>query len=85
MTVFAKVAFPLRLRRMAEPDVRARVEVLRTRLQGELRQLHRQLGITVFVTHDQEEAMILADRIAVIARREARRSAWPARRPPVRR
>src|SRR6185295_17176062 len=26
MTVFANVAFPLRLRRMAEPDVRARVE-----------------------------------------------------------
>jgi ABC-type Fe3+/spermidine/putrescine transport system ATPase subunit len=38
-------------------------------MQSELRQLHRQLGITVlFVTHDQEEAMILADRIAVIAR-----------------
>jgi ABC-type Fe3+/spermidine/putrescine transport system ATPase subunit len=42
---------------------------LRNRMQSELRQLHQQLGITVlFVTHDQEEAMILADRIAVIMR-----------------
>jgi ABC-type Fe3+/spermidine/putrescine transport system ATPase subunit len=120
MTVFANVAFPLRLRRMAEPAIRDRVADilgvvqlaglaeryprqlsggqqqrvalaralafrpplllmdepfgaldahLRARMQSELRQLHRQLGITVlFVTHDQEEAMILADRIAVIAR-----------------
>jgi spermidine/putrescine ABC transporter ATP-binding subunit len=120
MTVAGNVAFPLRLRGVAEPDVRARVDDilavvqlgglaaryprelsggqqqrvalaralvfrpplllmdepfgaldthLRTRMQSELRQLHRQLGITVlFVTHDQEEAMILADRIAVIAR-----------------
>jgi spermidine/putrescine ABC transporter ATP-binding subunit len=120
MTVFANVAFPLRVRRIAEQDVRARVRDilgvvqltglaeryprqlsggqqqrvalaralvfrppvllmdepfgaldthLRNRMQSELRQLHQQLGITVlFVTHDQEEAMILADRIAVIMR-----------------
>jgi spermidine/putrescine ABC transporter ATP-binding subunit len=120
MTVFANVAFPLRLRCIAERDVQARVRAilsvvqlagmaeryprqlsggqqqrvalaralvfrpplllmdepfgaldthLRSRMQSELRQLHQQLGITVlFVTHDQEEAMILADRIAVIAR-----------------
>jgi spermidine/putrescine ABC transporter ATP-binding subunit len=120
MTVFANVAFPLRLRRIAERDVQARVRAilsvvqlagmaeryprqlsggqqqrvalaralvfrpplllmdepfgaldthLRSHMQSELRQLHQQLGITVlFVTHDQEEAMILADRIAVIAR-----------------
>jgi putative spermidine/putrescine transport system ATP-binding protein len=120
MTVFANVAFPLRLRRIAEGDVRARVRAilsvvqltglaeryprqlsggqqqrvalaralvfrpplllmdepfgaldthLRSRMQTELRQLHQRLGVTVlFVTHDQEEAMILADRIAVIAR-----------------
>jgi len=120
MTVFANVAFPLRVRRIAERDVRGRVRDilgvvqltglaeryprqlsggqqqrvalaralvfrppvllmdepfgaldthLRNRMQSELRQLHQQLGITVlFVTHDQEEAMILADRIAVIMR-----------------
>src|SRR5262249_45009817 len=119
MTVYPNVAFPLRLRRQPEADIRDRVEDilgvvqlrglgaryprelsggqqqrvalaralvfrpplllmdepfgaldthLRARMQQELRQLHRQLGITVlFVTHDQEEAMALADRIAVIA------------------
>jgi putative spermidine/putrescine transport system ATP-binding protein len=42
---------------------------LRERLQGELRQLQRRLGITVlFVTHDQAEAMALSDRIVVIDR-----------------
>jgi putative spermidine/putrescine transport system ATP-binding protein len=40
---------------------------LRESVQVELRQLIRRLGITtVFVTHDQEEALILADRIGVM-------------------
>ena len=40
---------------------------LRERLQVELRLLQQQLNITtVFVTHDQEEALTLADRIAVM-------------------
>lgn len=40
---------------------------LRGRLQVELRRLQRQLGMTfVFVTHDQEEAMVMSDRIAVL-------------------
>ena len=120
LTVFENVAFPLRLRKVAEPEVRARVgealalvrlegldaraprqlsggqqqrvalaralvfrpplllmdepfgaldRSLRERLQGELRQLQRRLGITVlFVTHDQAEAMALSDRIVVIDR-----------------
>jgi putative spermidine/putrescine transport system ATP-binding protein len=39
---------------------------LRASLQVEIRRIHRELGATfVFVTHDQDEAMILSDRIAV--------------------
>lgn len=40
---------------------------LRDRMQVELRQLQRHLGITtIIVTHDQEEALSLADRVAVM-------------------
>ena len=42
---------------------------LREEMQIELRQLQRTVGITfVFVTHDQEEALTLSDRIAVMSR-----------------
>ncbi|MGF6317818.1 ABC transporter ATP-binding protein [Pseudomonas frederiksbergensis] len=41
---------------------------LREDLQDELRQLHRRLGITIiYVTHDQEEAMRLSQRIAIFS------------------
>jgi len=41
--------------------------ITRTRLQDELVRIHRQLGATIlFVTHDIEEALRLADRIAVM-------------------
>jgi len=40
---------------------------LRKQLQGELRQLQRRLGITfIYVTHDQDEALVLSDRIALM-------------------
>lgn len=39
---------------------------LRDELQLELRHLHKELGLTfIFVTHDQEEALTLSDRVAV--------------------
>lgn len=40
---------------------------IRVHLRTEIRRLQRRLGITtVYVTHDQEEAMVLADRIVVM-------------------
>jgi iron(III) transport system ATP-binding protein len=43
--------------------------MLRVQMRGELSRLQRQLAITtVYVTHDQEEAMAISDRIAVMCR-----------------
>jgi putative spermidine/putrescine transport system ATP-binding protein len=40
---------------------------LRTQVQLELKDLHRRLGLTfIYVTHDQEEALSMSDRIAVL-------------------
>ncbi len=40
---------------------------LRVQMRVEIRRLHRELGATmIYVTHDQEEAMTLADRIVVL-------------------
>ena len=40
---------------------------LRLKTRGEIKELHQRLGVTsVFVTHDQEEALSLSDRIAVL-------------------
>ena len=58
---------------IAEPDMLLLDEPLsaldlklRRQLQGELKRLQRRTGTTfVFVTHDQEEAMAMSDRIAV--------------------
>jgi len=40
---------------------------LREQMQLEVRQLQRKLGLTaIFVTHDQEEALLISDRIAIV-------------------
>ena len=53
---------------------------LREQMQIELRQLQQQLGITfLFVTHDQEEALTLSDRIAVMSEGEVMEIASPAK------
>jgi ABC-type Fe3+/spermidine/putrescine transport system ATPase subunit len=118
MTVFENVAFPLKTRRVAGPDVAKRVgevlaavrmaglgaryprqlsggqqqrvalaralvyrpslllmdeplgaldKKLREEMQSEIKTLQRELGITtIYVTHDQQEALALSDRIAIM-------------------
>ena len=40
---------------------------LRVKTRGEIKELHQRLGVTsIFVTHDQEEALSLSDRVAVL-------------------
>jgi spermidine/putrescine ABC transporter ATP-binding subunit len=53
---------------------------LREEMQLELRALQESVGITfVFVTHDQEEALTLSDRVAVMARGNVLQIATPQR------
>jgi osmoprotectant transport system ATP-binding protein len=50
----------------------------RVALQDELRRIHRELALTsILVTHDMVEAMVMADRIAVMLRGELRQLATP--------
>src|SRR5258708_1261215 len=52
---------------------------LREELQVELKQLQRTLGVTtILVTHDQEEALSLSDRIMVLAKGRTQQVAAPA-------
>src|SRR3954452_5577589 len=60
------IVFKPRLLLMDEP-MGALDKQLRENLQLELRRLHADLGITfIYVTHDQEEALTMSDRIAVM-------------------
>ena len=53
--------------------------ITRVALQDELRRIHRELELTsILVTHDMVEALVLADRIAVMLRGELRQLATPA-------
>ncbi len=52
---------------------------LRTAMQFELKELQRALGVTlIYVTHDQEEALTMSDRIAVMNRGRIEQVAPPA-------
>ena len=60
------IVFEPRILLMDEP-LSALDKKLRDRMQIELRHLHDKLGLTtVYVTHDQREALTMSDRIAVI-------------------
>lgn len=51
---------------------------IRVSLRQEIRSIQRQLGITtIFVTHDQEEALSIADRIVVMSRGEIEQVGTP--------
>jgi putative spermidine/putrescine transport system ATP-binding protein len=66
VAVARAVVFRPRVLLMDEP-LSALDKPLREAMQIELRRLHRELGLTtVYVTHDQREALTLSDRIAVI-------------------
>lgn len=52
---------------------------LRVQMQIELKQLQREVGITfIFVTHDQEEALTMSDRVAVFDRGKIQQLDTPA-------
>ena len=54
---------------------------LREAMQVELRAIQRKVGITfLLVTHDQEEALSLSDRVAVMEQRQDSAGGRPARR-----
>jgi putative spermidine/putrescine transport system ATP-binding protein len=60
------IVFEPRILLMDEP-LSALDKQLREHMQIELRRLHEQLGMTtVYVTHDQREALTMSDRVAVI-------------------
>src|ERR1700674_1367818 len=72
----ARVNRPRRLL-LAEP-LSALDANLRRQMQVELKSLQREVGITfVFVTHDQEEAMVMSDRIALLRQGELEQVAAP--------
>src|SRR2546425_5483696 len=53
---------------------------LRVRTRTEIKRLHRDLGVTtIYVTHDQEEAMVLSDKIAIMRAGTLQQYATPHR------
>ncbi|WFU71230.1 ABC transporter ATP-binding protein [Bradyrhizobium sp. CB2312] len=66
VAVARAIVFKPRLLLMDEP-LGALDKQLRETLQFEMRRLHADLGITfIYVTHDQEEALTMSDRVAVM-------------------
>jgi ABC-type Fe3+/spermidine/putrescine transport system ATPase subunit len=52
---------------------------LRKDMQFELKRIHREVGVTfIYVTHDQEEAMTMSDRIVVMSNGHIEQDATPA-------
>ncbi len=72
------IVFEPRVMLMDEP-LSALDKNLREHMQFEIRRLHDDLGITtIYVTHDQREALTMSDRIAVMDAGEIRQIATPS-------
>ena len=53
---------------------------LRKQMQLELMRIQREVGVTfIYVTHDQEEALVMSDRIAVMSQGQGRADRLPGR------
>ena len=81
MTVAANIGYSLKLKKRPKDEIKKAVDdalaldeplgaldlQLRRQMQLELKALQKQLGITfIYITHDQEEALNMSDRIAVM-------------------
>ena len=80
MTVRGNVAYGLEMEKLPAAEIRQRVDAvldtaqlgaldkkLREKMQLELKRLQHESGITfIMVTHDQEEALVMSDRMAVL-------------------
>jgi len=72
------MAFEPRLLLMDEP-LGALDKKLRAHMQLEIMRLHRELGVSIiYVTHDQEEALVMSDRIAVFNKGRIEQVGTPA-------
>lgn len=77
VAVARAIIFEPRILLMDEP-LSALDKKLREQMQIEVRHLHQRLGMTtVYVTHDQREALTMSDRIAVIDRGRLRQIGTP--------
>src|ERR1019366_1256081 len=64
MTVAQNMGFALKIRGVAKSNLDAQ---LRVEMRTEIARIQRLLGVaTVYVTHDQTEAMTMGDRVAVL-------------------
>ena len=51
---------------------------MRQEMQIELKNMHKELGITfIFVTHDQEEALMMSDKIVVMSKGQIQQVGTP--------
>ena len=66
MTVYDNIAFGLKIQKLGKAEVDRKVREIARKVDLSDEKMQRDFGITtIYVTHDQEEALTLSDRIAV--------------------